>query len=273
LNPSFTQDNAPSVCGPVSRKVCNLRCPPSFPHRRADGEPYCYNTATYAAHNGGPCQSWCSLNPRFTRDNAPSVCGPVSSKLCWGSADIMTLPSLPLPEDLPDAEESVGLSSLPMLNSVPASEVTELVGVCSDPAFPYHRADGEPYCYSSSFYANSNGGPCRSWCSLNPSFTQDNAPSVCGPVSRKVCNLRCPPSFPHRRADGEPYCYNTATYAAHNGGPCQSWCSLNPRFTRDNAPSVCGPVSRKLCWGSADIINLPSSPENVSGAQVARDHE
>merc|ERR1719503_381139 len=105
---------------------------PAFPYHRADGEPYCYSSATYAAHNGGPCQSWCSLNPRFTRDNAPSVCGPVSSKLCWGSADIMTLPSLPLPEDLPDAEESVGLSSLPTLNSVPASEVTELVGVCSD---------------------------------------------------------------------------------------------------------------------------------------------
>merc|ERR1719444_310259 len=38
-------------------------CPdPNFPFQQASGGPYCYNSASIAASNSGPCDSWCTTD-------------------------------------------------------------------------------------------------------------------------------------------------------------------------------------------------------------------
>lgn len=60
-------------------------CPdPAFPHPIADGRPFCYTDASYAAAHAGPCESWCTTDPtnQWMAENAH--CGSALSKVCGG---------------------------------------------------------------------------------------------------------------------------------------------------------------------------------------------
>jgi len=53
----------------------------------------------------------------------------------------------------------------------------------------------------------------------------------------------CPdPNFPFQQASGGPYCYNSASIAASNSGPCDSWCT-----TDSMGNGGCGSNIQKMC--------------------------
>merc|ERR1719487_829186 len=116
-------------------------CPnAAFPHQISNGGPYCYNDASFAAGNSGPCESWCTTDAS-AGDGCGGCCGDISAKLC----------------------------SLPAHCSANGATSVVRSPVCPNPAFPHPMAAGGPWCYNNPTWAARNSGPCESWCSTDPS--------------------------------------------------------------------------------------------------------
>lgn len=171
------------------RKTASFNCPPpdgavqctdpTYPYLVViGGMQYCYSSLQFAKSRTGPCESWCAMDLR-AQDGCGGCCGPISDKLCAGSATSSPIPTAP-PPATNRATPSVKVPT-------PSSRRK-----CVDPKFPYPAViGGHDFCYSQMSYASRRSGPCESWCVARDfsgaTSIGDGCNGCCGDIQRKLC--------------------------------------------------------------------------------------